>query len=976
MSENSPQSSESSPTDPRLKSFLRKAGAIIATEKGVNAASRIKLESLAEHLKLPPELLEEGLIRLQKSSDSFSNLTHYEKAFCRFLQKEFKKLPGDVLSRGMELRAIRLAGKKYEINGTRAEQLIQAEADTAGFSRISQAEAESFATRTIREQIRDQTTIDDELKTKLLTIGERWGIEPEAVGQIIAHRVRENRNQQKLTWGSISRLAVGLTLVVGGLIGSVAMGWIPNWIGLPNALLVNETVADPDVERNGSGGGNETAVALRFPSRIHEQIESLLASDDRLNQSALKILGESPTQRRIGYQQLTREVCRRDDLDQNKVFNLIAELFYNEPDEESAFEITKTLPMFLTPGGSNVALQVGTMRDLKNAYKANRILEELFLQGKELANAATKNSESKTPETNGSELVNAESNSGPVKNFGQRKQNVANCISTYVRIPLDQIKTRSDYRQLSESAIATDQWTRMSQSSWRMPGQVALMTQPLLELTKSKLEPEKLDQFKGEVVLSILKTNEAHWDDLTLPLRESVAGADEVKLMEWVSIFQNSDDSDLQKMLGESILKKIGVTAGSNRPDSIAAAISNYKTQRRGEVLKPVMVRDAKVKLAFQDAYSAVGVVDADKSLSLPDQIAKMVRAVNLGMAFLEGMEKAALIDDASFAKFDRLAEAPTSSLREIISLPIDRSKIRAVAEQPVTASDIRRKESALERLSDLAPDNSGLRGLALNQLERVSVRFDGISYSESTLLAKYFLSDMGTKELLKAQSTIGSFAKWPNLALAIADHLEESDVEFEQALVLSRLLLVRDFEIDEQGDWKKKLRVKIIRAVSENIESLNRQDPENSSSNWARLEIYLNEAYRQRLSVFSASSRNENISAPHQSLVKLIKWLAKARLDRSKRERIERAAELVDALDSNDVDKAIFANQLLIQVLGIELAQLGKSDLVRQLTSEFQIGFKQNQLAGDQLYLTELVLLQLVELKKDLLIEQLLKGK
>ncbi|MFK7766116.1 MAG: hypothetical protein AB8B55_02655 [Mariniblastus sp.] len=947
MSEKEP-SSESRPTDPRLKSFLRKAGAIIATEKGLNAASRLKLQTLAKHLKLPEELLDEALLRLQKSSESGTNLTHYEKAFTKFLKSEFEKISGDVLSRGMEVKAIRLAETKYQINSTRAEQLINSETEAAGFSRISQAEAESFASRTIAEQIRDQTVVDDELKIRLLKIGKKWGIESEDVAQIITHKVRENRANQKKSFNLAARLAVCSTLIGVGLVGAIIFGVIPNWIGLPDGLLVHSFNEDgkPNEQSDPTGvvpNTNGENASSRLPDAVIEQFKLLENSDARMRVPLQKILVGNQTQRRIGYQQLTNEFCGTDGR-QVALSNLIVRLFYEDPDEDSIAVVIRTLAESLVAKETGSVKTIGTVRDLKNSYKANQMLcDLLFFEEAKAVNS--------------------------------RFQLVAQCVATRIGVPVDEVKTKPEYRKLSESLIATDQWTQMKQNSWKSPRQVALMTLPLVELTTAKLKPEQLSLYRGEVVLSVLKTDDAYWDDMLSLIRNSVDESSETKLSEWIDIFESTESQSFKKMLGASLLKRLNIKLKSNRIEDFVAAIQRYKLDRQSRELRPVILRNQMLVKTFENAYDTFQVEESGGK-SLPDRIAEIVRAVNLGMAFCEAMEKAVIFDDSSFVEFDRLNDSPKSLLRNSISLPIDRSRLRDAERPEGTASDIRRKESALERLGDRDPENSGLRVLALNQLERVSPRFKRLTYVEATVLAKYLLSNLDTKELLNVQRVIPAFVQWPNLGLALADQLETSDVSKSQAVIISRLLLSSDLEIDDEDDWKQPLRAAVLRAVSTNLENQVRQDPNNSNSNWQRLEIYLRQAYRQRAAIFSRSFAENANAAPYRSLIVLIRSLASTRLDREGRQKIERASKLVDDLDSHEIDKTIFANQLLIEVLSTELSKSGKSDLVRPLMSEFQIGFGQNQLAGDQLFLTELVLLRLVELKKEMLVQQLLDGK
>ena len=65
----------------RLKAFLRDAEAIIAAERGLNAGSRQKLQSLAKHQRLPANLLDLAMQQLQKSEQPTAELSRYELAF-------------------------------------------------------------------------------------------------------------------------------------------------------------------------------------------------------------------------------------------------------------------------------------------------------------------------------------------------------------------------------------------------------------------------------------------------------------------------------------------------------------------------------------------------------------------------------------------------------------------------------------------------------------------------------------------------------------------------------------------------------------------------------------------------------------------------------------------------------------------------------------------------------------------------------
>ena len=193
MTEKSPSKNN----DPRLKSFLRQAGAIIAAERGLNATSRIKLQALADHLQLPAKLFDEAIRRLQ-SSEALANLTRYEKSYLQFLQNEFERISGGVLSPSMEKKAIDHAKSKYQINGTRAEQLIQAQAEMDGIARISAADSYAFAEQYIVGRIGRAKTADDNLREELYEIAKKWAVSERQVDQIIADQIRRKPRRREI----------------------------------------------------------------------------------------------------------------------------------------------------------------------------------------------------------------------------------------------------------------------------------------------------------------------------------------------------------------------------------------------------------------------------------------------------------------------------------------------------------------------------------------------------------------------------------------------------------------------------------------------------------------------------------------------------------------------------------------------------------------------------------------------------------
>ena len=92
------------PRDSRLETFLRKAGPILAAERGVTKAASLKLRALADELRLPEPLFEQAVSDLGRDWAK-RQLSRNEREFAAFVRKELQALPRQILTERLEQRA-------------------------------------------------------------------------------------------------------------------------------------------------------------------------------------------------------------------------------------------------------------------------------------------------------------------------------------------------------------------------------------------------------------------------------------------------------------------------------------------------------------------------------------------------------------------------------------------------------------------------------------------------------------------------------------------------------------------------------------------------------------------------------------------------------------------------------------------------------------------------------------------------------
>ena len=102
-----PKPPNSELTDPLLESLLAKARPVIASERGLNTRSRVKIQSIGKKMNLPAAVIDQamqllhGLPPVQGNEDS-----PYELSFTKVMQEKISGIPGGILTTRIEDKAV------------------------------------------------------------------------------------------------------------------------------------------------------------------------------------------------------------------------------------------------------------------------------------------------------------------------------------------------------------------------------------------------------------------------------------------------------------------------------------------------------------------------------------------------------------------------------------------------------------------------------------------------------------------------------------------------------------------------------------------------------------------------------------------------------------------------------------------------------------------------------------------------------
>lgn len=792
------ESSNSTPerTAPRLRTFLRKATAIIAAERGLNAACQIKLQTLAEQLKLPEELFQTGLDRLQNSK-ALNRLTRYEKSFLEFLEKEFGQLKGDVLSPGQEKKAIELARTKYQIDNVRSEQLLNAQAELCGIARISSGEAYAFASDMIGNLIGNSLTIDDARELELQKIGLRWGLEAETTDQIILEKIGVNRKGVRA--GQRKRLLTGLlfTLVILASVFGVMKLW-------PEPRLVEEVIpAEVEEESNVpmlwlDEASRETL--LEFGNRLPKAQKLIDEIDDPKKPESVELI-----------LRLSNEVFSASNLnkEEHTFEHSIASIYYHHPSDQVAMDLITKLLIQLDKGDAQA---VPNLSELKSAFFFASIVAACLQSEHQIISPG-------------------------------RKEKAIALVADWLSAELP--ANDAEARNLMEIKIANEHWQRLIQNAWLAPESLARLVQPLSELTQGKLDQESLNRLETTATLNLLSANPTLATELQSSITKAIQFAPPSQTQRWFQTL-TANRNKLSPDLGRTIADKLQLDADSIREDQLESEIRIHFLNERKKQLAPVLERSKKLDELVRS------VEPLNESVSA-NQIARLAWISNLEITFCLQLTSGHYLEKSSFQEFDRSLRSPVKQLNEIVFLARDREQEK-LGEQQIraTASDRRKLRESIERISDLSQENEGLRVIAANQLKKIAARFKSLNIDQANSIAAYLLSEkISQRERLNNELVLDSLAHLSEIGLAIVDLIPESDLPPEETLALARLMYGRDFQVS-QGRWKSDLQIELLSEISRTMSQQLDSNQIQSELDWNRLRVYMGEILRERAAAFS----------------------------------------------------------------------------------------------------------------------------
>lgn len=867
--------------DPKMRSFLRQAAAVISAERGLNDISTAKLQLIAERLRLPPATFEEAMRRLKKPAHDQQQLHHYEKAFVQLIEKEMTQLKSGILTIKMENKLIELAESKYQITEIRAQQLIQKTAARINVRTISHADAEHFAEQLIVDMLGDKTKLEPDKYQSLYKVGGKWGQQSDAVDRIVGKILGQNRSRRR------RRLFARLGIV--GVLGAITFAGYYTYKNVNWSKLLQPTTASL-----------EPAVAVeskfRMPnwasSNLIEEVVAGCESEPLYEIAAKDLFNTLTKSRGQKYSSLVQDhlVSNAPDKSQRQYWALLRRLYFAEPNEANAAQLIFPLVKSITIGRSKATSEESQLRKSRigRAYRANKLLAEIIFPAKPLSS----------------------------EKFLRRK---AAAINAVLPVAPNQIASldRVGFEKQTATLIATQQWNHELGLAYAAPNRAAGLLESIEQFSRPYLKPQVLNLYRSRAIDSLLDANSVDWKLMKKPIERGIAVADEKQLSQWISRARKNQNRDFNRFLLDRLVSKTGIKPATNSRFDIEAELTEFQNRSYPAHVREMLVRlkraneiVSRIERSVSNLSTDTTRMAAEFESDVPDLIAKAAYASNLLLA----LEKSAReLDPAATSQFDLLLEAgmPTSTVSQppVVS---GSQQIRG----SLSAYETRTKNEAIEKLSKSAPRQTATRATALKSIVELSSRIEDLDYSESAALARYFLNDKSVEEWFTIEKSLPQLSHWPTLKLAVADQMSDSNVVLDQAITLTTLLCDCENDFNFQSGWKNEL---INRLLQTALEGLSSSKSSSGESQWGQLRSLLASSYQTRAEI--VSDRNVSSGSVTAREVKIFQPLANAILNSEfKSRRIENAINLMVDESTDSVRGCAIVSTILGDALSKQL--------------------------------------------------------
>lgn len=801
--------------------FCRRAAPILARERGLTAACRVKLAGLAHSLGLDEGQMAAALSRLRASLPS-----PQAQRFRRRLRKDLAGKARAILGPTIVRQILAAAREKYGLDEATARQLLDDVATELHLTCITPTEALQGLAGQIDQAIGPATWLAREGWDRLRSAGLAWGIELEVIDELIEERLAANRADQArrrlrtgLTLGTFSAAALLVVLLVGLLILHRSL---PR--DAPEASLREE-----DAFRAAPAPRASAALPAWWDVDLAVEAartRSWLSSWPTLAQSWDDLLSPQAERRARGYEQWLAQVPSliRTDEPSQAAQRLLAGCYALEPSDAAAGRLREALAVWLPgPGQPLPPPDTGWGPARWAADMAGRMLVRC----------------------------------PPGPRFTALQQTLEHTLgeapppqaTSEASAALRRLAVRAAYRQL---AAAADQ----------RPSEVAALVARLRSEAAACLSPQERLEADTELLVAALPSAGAAWPAYQQAMIAVVASEDTAPALRLTELLRHLQPDPLVRYLSGLLADRAGLT---ELPPSRGQTILALRRALGGSAGWTLPDRWYLLQTAVEPLLAQPLPV-AEQELVL--RVAQLAHYGTLAAALARG-ESGWPVFDAGIEQPPKIGARPgTDPAARPSSAASGTARPAAAradtAESPARHREVRRALDLLRTRGSMAATlrESGWR--ALVELVAEGVR---PGPAEAALVARELLVPRPPEEHAKLLVWLAVLRPWPQLALAVADALPATG---EVPPRLREIVAVLLETPAEEATSAEALRQRLLARALETIqrEAEHRSDPLFEEDLLDQLAECLTRTYRERAALWHIPPQRIGADQPPSELL------------------------------------------------------------------------------------------------------------
>jgi hypothetical protein len=635
---------QSPPLEPALLAAFRQEGAVIlAHERGLTTACRMKLAGVARRLGIGDDQMEAAIKTLTAVEPSAPPNFQAER-FRRRLRKDLRGKPRAIIGPTIEAKILASARRKYGLDAALAGQVLAEVTSELGLMRISANDAIQTVAAQIDQAAGNSTWLARETWDRLRSAGSKWGLDVEVIDTLIEERLAANRAayRQNTFWTDATiRVAVASVVVAALIFG----------------LLIVTRRSATDV----GGGSSSASVPATSENRplstpkwwdVDLSVEMAHAKSqlDGLNGACVLMASSDASQRAAGYQKLIEHIGEdvRNQETQLATMRIAAGCYALESDDTAATQLRSDLIRRLPAPGS--PLPASTVQWNAAFWAADAAGLALNRRGITVA----------------------------------RKTALADALAAALSDTVDTSLPARDLQKRLRQLTASAAYRHITSAAANQPAQVAALHPALSKRAAAILPDDEFMRCETAFLVAALPAAGGNWRVYERPLARCVASPDPLPALRLLDALRRGTDAKLIDHLSKQLLVRAGVRPKSSSRSDVIAAVR--QSLGAGAALTAA---DRWISLR-DEAMELLEKTSAKDDRELLNDTVTLAHLTTMAVALVQGQ--------AGFALFDAGLSHPPQLAQDLThgNLPLDE------AQQLIT--DCYRQRAALLALSSSSP--------------------------------------------------------------------------------------------------------------------------------------------------------------------------------------------------------------------------------------------------------------------------------